>query len=353
MADIFVSCAKNDEEIAEKLRAELEAAGYSTWYYKYNNLPGINYVVQITEAIANSEVFLLIISPDSINSHQVNKEVTNAHEANKPFIPVLYKLSEESLQQNKPDWKFAFNASHTIELPLPDIKEAIPQITSGITRLLNRAAEINVSRKNDETKIGSEAVGSKDLNLAQSFVDTRAQSVETGRDKRVSVWVALWVLWIIANFFAFNWTYTLFGVLYGNLSPLWILLISGSVKRFIPSPPFVSIFLGTMANSIFSAWLGYQLGGGFGLVFGILFGSAAGLVVSIGLNRKDEQIKLLFLILIIFAFTVSTGICWLVLWSYQIDLWNAANGLQGSIWALLLGGILIFAFNRDRQKTVE
>lgn len=321
--------------MALKMISGLEASGYTVWYYKRDNIPGLNYLQQISEAIDAAKIFLLIISPNSLRSHHVDTEVINAFKRNKSFLPILSNITTEEF--NKTDWDFALRASHAISLKPPNIEEVMPRVLLGINRLLetdiDRRASIKPNRAKDQSLAGLKGES------GQPFIFPR----KGVRNLRISFWIVLWMLWIIADFVAFTKSY-LFG-LYCSLSPLWIVTIGYVLERFISVPPHINPFLSVVANSIFSAWLGYQIGRESGLVFGILFGGAAGLIVSLGLEREDMQISLLFSVLFTLAFLLSMGIYVYIIWNsdhgFLFDLDDAGRALKGSIFALIEGGLLI------------
>jgi hypothetical protein len=69
--DVFISHVEEDAEIAEQIAHALEAAGYTTWYYERNSVPGPSYLVQTGRAIEQSEAFVLKISTHSLGSHNI------------------------------------------------------------------------------------------------------------------------------------------------------------------------------------------------------------------------------------------------------------------------------------------
>jgi len=51
MSHIFISHVEEDKEVVALLAQELEAAGYQTWYYTRDSLPGSSYLVQTERAL--------------------------------------------------------------------------------------------------------------------------------------------------------------------------------------------------------------------------------------------------------------------------------------------------------------
>ena len=87
--DIFISHTDDDREIALALAEHLEEAGYRTWYYERDSIPGVPHMEQTTEAIEQSGAFLIIVSKISMGSDQVNMEFVKAFEESVPILAVF------------------------------------------------------------------------------------------------------------------------------------------------------------------------------------------------------------------------------------------------------------------------
>jgi TIR domain len=135
MSQIFISHVEEDAQIALDIAQGLEAAGYRTWYYERDSDPGPSYLLQIDRALLDSQVVVLIISPQSIRSHQVTKEVVLAHESGKAFLPVLCGLSHAEFQEQQPEWRVALGAAASIPVPSQGVSGVLPRILRGIEKL--------------------------------------------------------------------------------------------------------------------------------------------------------------------------------------------------------------------------
>ena len=51
MYDIFISHVEEDADIALEIALGLEEAGYKTWFYEVDSIPGPVYLAQVGEAI--------------------------------------------------------------------------------------------------------------------------------------------------------------------------------------------------------------------------------------------------------------------------------------------------------------
>lgn len=88
MADIFISYSSKDRQQAEQLTELLSSAGLSVWIDKHGIEAATSWSAEITQAITDCKVFILLLSPNSIGSHNVSKEVSLASERKKKILPV-------------------------------------------------------------------------------------------------------------------------------------------------------------------------------------------------------------------------------------------------------------------------
>jgi hypothetical protein len=105
MSDIFISHIEEDSKEAIDIASRLEAKGYSTWYYERDAKAGLSYLEQVAEAIGKSQVFMLLISEDSVFSTHVDRELVSAYEKDKLFIPLLKDVTFVEFEDFKPTWK--------------------------------------------------------------------------------------------------------------------------------------------------------------------------------------------------------------------------------------------------------
>ena len=91
---IFVSYSSKDRPFAIKLTEELEKLGANIWIDQLGIGLGENWDGAIEKALDDSNSFLLLISPTSVESPNVQDEVSIAIEENKKMIPVLIKPCE-------------------------------------------------------------------------------------------------------------------------------------------------------------------------------------------------------------------------------------------------------------------
>ncbi len=85
---VFISYAREDSEIADRLYNDLEKAGVSPWIDRKNILPGQNFKDTIHDAIRNSSYFIALLSSKSVSKKGfVQKEFKTAIEILEKFPP--------------------------------------------------------------------------------------------------------------------------------------------------------------------------------------------------------------------------------------------------------------------------
>ncbi|MCP4726356.1 MAG: AAA family ATPase, partial [bacterium] len=135
MSHIFISHVEEDADIAVEVANGLEAAGFRTWHYERDTIPGDSYMTQIIEAIEQCKALVLVISPRSLGSRQVRQEVVNAFEKNKSFFPVLHDITHEEFQKRQPEWQYALGATASISISAEGTPGYIARIIDGFKSL--------------------------------------------------------------------------------------------------------------------------------------------------------------------------------------------------------------------------
>ncbi|MFB3890260.1 MAG: toll/interleukin-1 receptor domain-containing protein, partial [Candidatus Bathyarchaeia archaeon] len=64
---VFISYVEEDSKVATEIAQGLEKAGYKTWYYERDSIPGPSYLVATGLTVEQSQAIILIISPHSIS----------------------------------------------------------------------------------------------------------------------------------------------------------------------------------------------------------------------------------------------------------------------------------------------
>ena len=129
---IFVSYVEEDGDVAHEIAKHLEAHGYSSWYYERDCPAGADYFEETFKAISDCEAMAIIISPRSLPSDQITREIVRAVESNKATLPLLLDLTHDEYAHRRPGWKQAMAAANATRLRANEISGIIPALVAGL-----------------------------------------------------------------------------------------------------------------------------------------------------------------------------------------------------------------------------
>jgi len=89
MRQIFVSYAQYDEEFAVRLVQDLRTSGARVWLDILDAEPGRHWTRSIERALSESQMMIVVLSPESLQSAHVAVEWQAYLEARRPVIPVV------------------------------------------------------------------------------------------------------------------------------------------------------------------------------------------------------------------------------------------------------------------------
>ena len=87
----FISYSREDSEFVLKLAQDLKAAGAAVWLDQLDIAPGHRWARAVEDALHACPRMLVILSPASVGSRNVEDEVSFALDESKTVIPVLYR----------------------------------------------------------------------------------------------------------------------------------------------------------------------------------------------------------------------------------------------------------------------
>jgi len=87
----FISYSREDSEFALKLAGDLKAGGAAVWLDQLDIAPGQRWARAVQDALNECPRMLVILSPASASSTNVDDEVSFALEEKKTVIPVIYR----------------------------------------------------------------------------------------------------------------------------------------------------------------------------------------------------------------------------------------------------------------------
>ncbi|WP_260483707.1 TIR domain-containing protein [Sphingomicrobium flavum] len=131
LADIFLSYAREDQPLVERLAAALEEAGYSVWWDRHLT-GGHAFSDDIEAELTDAKVAVVAWSEKSAKSHWVRDEAADAREVGK-LVPL-------TLDGSKPP--MGFRQLHTIDLTgWPQRAEAIQPLLAAIAQQVGKEAQ--------------------------------------------------------------------------------------------------------------------------------------------------------------------------------------------------------------------
>jgi hypothetical protein len=173
MSGVFLSYAREDLPFARRLHDALSAAGRDPgWDQDHAVVPFSSpYESEIATAIAASEKFVFVISPDSLDSAPCAAEIAVAAGANKQIIPLLRRPARPDQQMPaaiaERNWIF-FDDDARFEESLRELLETLDTDLDWVkahTRLLVRAREWT-----DGSSDRSRLLRGKDLRTAEAWL---------------------------------------------------------------------------------------------------------------------------------------------------------------------------------------
>ena len=94
----FLSYSRANKDFALKLARELKAEGFSVWLDQLDIPAGARWDREVEKALKESEIFMIILTPASINSENVLDEIGYAIDNGKRILPVLLENCEVPLR---------------------------------------------------------------------------------------------------------------------------------------------------------------------------------------------------------------------------------------------------------------
>ena len=149
MPDVFISYAREDQVFAQRLHQALRASDRQpAWDQDHEVVPfSAPWRPEILTAIENSDKFIFVLSPESLDSQPCANELQHAIDVNKQVIPVVRRSAREG--QLVPssvgdlNWIFFTDDAHfdSAFAQLTDVLETDLGWTKAHTRLLTRSSE--------------------------------------------------------------------------------------------------------------------------------------------------------------------------------------------------------------------
>lgn len=135
MGEVFISYAGGDQDVVDSLAAALEAAGHRTLYYQRDCPPFCDHLAWTSDAIRQAGVVALVVSSNSVASHEVDSEVKWAHRVDRWLAPILVDMAWDELEKLRPTWCRIIGSGVGATVRRDAIEAGIPRILSGLAAL--------------------------------------------------------------------------------------------------------------------------------------------------------------------------------------------------------------------------
>lgn len=134
--EVFISHSAQDKKVAETICAALEDSGIQCWVAPRDVRPGRSFPGEITRAIQQSKVMLMIFSQHSNSSEQVLREVQLAVDCHVPII----RLRIEDIPLSD-DLRYYLSTPHWLDALTQPLSKHIPPLVAAVKELLGPGPE--------------------------------------------------------------------------------------------------------------------------------------------------------------------------------------------------------------------
>ena len=134
--DVFISHSAQDKKAAETICAALEQDGIRCWVAPRDVRPGKPFPGEITRAIRQCKVLLLIFSRASNESEQVLREVQLAVDCRLPIVRL--RLADVPLSD---DLRYYLSTPHWLDALTPPLTKHVPQLIAALKELLGPSVD--------------------------------------------------------------------------------------------------------------------------------------------------------------------------------------------------------------------
>jgi WD40 repeat protein len=210
--EVFISYSRADSDLARKINDALQSQGKYTWFDQENISAGTDFTQEIYRGIENSDNFLFIISPSSVNSPYCAAEVAYAQKLNKRLVTILYRpVDPETLPPalakvqwidfNQPGDDFYARFSELIRTLDTD-----REYVGSHTKWLQKAREWQEKEKNSDLLLRGSELTVAEIWLQESEASqqqpppTALQKEYIGKSHRQKLHNRLWQIGILATF---------------------------------------------------------------------------------------------------------------------------------------------------------
>ena len=139
MQQVFLSYSRRDDHFVRRLAADLEKRGVDVWLDTddLDDTDEDRWRRSIVQAITKSSALVVVLSPDSVESAPVERELTIAAETKRRIIPIVHRPCE---------------LSDGLQFELAGIAKDEGFKPASVKSLVTKLTEANVLRRNESEK---------------------------------------------------------------------------------------------------------------------------------------------------------------------------------------------------------
>lgn len=235
---IFVSYSSKDRPFAIGLTKELQKLGVSIWIDQLGIQLGENWDNSIEEALESADTVLLLMSPTSVASQNVQDEVSIAIQENKKFVPILIKACELPMRWQRKQYA---DLTSNPDKAIGDILQFLGLEEKAAESLKDLLSLIDVSEAppkttvkktdGDSGKEEQEEIHLEDLLVSDTEIDAAVSMHKRGIKKnwRLIVFVAILSLVLLCVLIALD---------VEKFPDLWIVIVGCLSLNLVSVKPF-------------------------------------------------------------------------------------------------------------------
>ncbi|MGQ9733275.1 MAG: SUMF1/EgtB/PvdO family nonheme iron enzyme [Candidatus Zipacnadales bacterium] len=193
MAHIFISYAEEDGPLAAQIAEGLESRGLTAWYYQRDcQVPGQRWWRRVLQAIEECSIVVLLISPTSLESAQVDREVDWAIAAGKPLVCVRHNLTRAQVEaaSRGADWLAVIGSAVDISTAegIPKVQE---KLAASLAEMIG-AGPVSTTAQ-PPLKVEASATEVEEITLVlpegHSWISPPTDDCPLGRPREYAEWV--------------------------------------------------------------------------------------------------------------------------------------------------------------------
>src|SRR5215213_364068 len=137
----FISYSRNNSDFALRLARDLRAAGFDIWLDQLDIRAGARWDDEVEKALEKSTTFLIVLTPESIQSQNVKDEIGYAIDAGKHILPIILKSSNIPFRLRR--FQYVDFSNKPYDQSLMEIKNLLSN-TRELARANNREGNVPI-----------------------------------------------------------------------------------------------------------------------------------------------------------------------------------------------------------------